>query len=152
MFKKMRRMDKALSKKETLELLDKAGVGILGTMSDNGYPYTIALNYVYYQNKVYFHCAKEGHKINNIKAYEKVSFTVCEDVEIVGQELNTKYKSLILFGKAKVIKPSHEILWELIKKYSTIDFEQANKMIDKEINDTAIVEITIDHITGKRGR
>ena len=38
-----------------------------GTIGTNGYPYTTPLNYVYYNDKIYFHSAKVGHKLSNIK-------------------------------------------------------------------------------------
>lgn len=148
----MRRIDKQLSKTDTLSLLHRGREGVLGTLSSNGYPYTVVLNYVYYNDKIYFHCAKEGLKIDNINKHEKVSFTVYDNVEVVGEKLNTKYQSLILFGKAKVINAKRDILMELIKKYSNIKEERANRMISKEIDDTAIIEIKIDHITGKIGK
>ncbi|MFP4479046.1 MAG: pyridoxamine 5'-phosphate oxidase family protein [Candidatus Izemoplasmatales bacterium] len=152
MFKKMRRIDKQLSEEETLKLLIKGEDGVLGTLSENAYPYTVVVNYVYYDGKVYFHCAKEGLKLDNIKYHDKVSFTVYEDVEVVGEALNTKYKSLTLFGKAKVLKGRHDVLKALIDKYANIPSNQANLMIEKEINDTAIVEIEIEHMTGKIGK
>lgn len=152
MFKEMRRRDKLMSEKDTLALLIRGEEGILGTISDNGYPYTVVVNYVFYNGKIYFHCAKTGHKIDNIKKNEKVSFSVYDNVEVVGEELNTKYQSLTLFGRARVIDTSREILMELIKKYSDIPLEKANDMISEEINITALVEIEIDHITGKIGK
>jgi len=152
MFKEMRRRDKLMSEKDTLALLIRGEEGILGTISDNGYPYTVVVNYVFYNGKIYFHCAKTGHKIDNIKKNEKVSFSVYDNVEVVGEELNTKYQSLTLFGRARVINTSREILMELIKKYSDIPLEKANDMISEEINITALVEIEIDHITGKIGK
>ena len=152
MFREIRRRDKQMSEEDTLALLIRGEEGILGTIGDNGYPYTVVVNYVFYNGKVYFHCAKVGQKIDNIKENEKVSFSVYDSVKVVGEELNTKYQSLTLFGRAKVIETSREILMELIKKYSDIPQEKANGMISKEIDITALVEIEIDHITGKIGK
>ncbi len=152
MFKQMRRIDKQMSLSETYKLLENGIEGVLGTISDNGYPYTVVLNYVYFNGKVYFHCAKEGHKLENIKHHDKVSFTVYDNVEVLGNQLNTLYNSLTLFGRAKRIDTSHEVLMEFIKKYSNIDSDLASHMINKEINDTAIIEVEIDHISGKAGK
>lgn len=152
MFKEMRRKDKMMSEKDTLALLSRGQEGVLGTIGDNGYPYTVVVNYVYYQDKVYFHCAKEGQKIDNIKNNPKVSFSVYDNVEVVGNELFTKYQSLVLFGKAKVIETTEEILMELINKYANLSDEVAKMMISKEINITTVVEIEIEHITGKIGK
>jgi nitroimidazol reductase NimA-like FMN-containing flavoprotein (pyridoxamine 5'-phosphate oxidase superfamily) len=152
MFRKMRRADKEMSHEKTLELLTRGEDGILGTISDNGYPYTVVVNYVYLNNKIYFHCAKEGHKLDNIQRNEKVSFTVYDNVEVVGEKLTTLYESLAVFGRAKVIEADKEVLLALVNKYASLDKEKVLKMIDKEINITSLVEIEIDHITGKIGK
>lgn len=151
MFRKMRRSDKEMSEEMTLDLLLRGEDGVLGTIGDNGYPYTVVVNYVYLNNKIYFHCAKTGHKIDNIKNNNKVSFIVYDNVEVVGDELTTKYQSLIVFGRAKVIEATKEVLLALINKYAEIDENKALKMIEKEISITSIVEIEIDHVTGKIG-
>ena len=152
MFPKMRRKDKEMSKEMTLDLLTRGEEGILGTISSNGYPYTVVVNYIYLNDKIYFHCAKTGHKIDNIKNNSKVSFTVYDNVEVVGEELTTKYQSLVAFGRAKVIEATKEVLLALVNKYAEIDEDKALQMIDKEINITTIVEIEIDHLTGKIGK
>lgn len=152
MFREMRRIDKQLSLSDTYALLERGQEGVLGTISENGYPYTVVLNYVLFNNKVYFHCAKEGHKLDNIVHNNKVSFTVYDNVEIIGEELNTLYQSVTLVGRAKILDASYEVLMALINKYASISLEKADIMIKKEIDITTIVEIEIDHITGKMGK
>ena len=152
MFRKMRRSDKAMSEEMTLDLLSRSREGVLGTIGDNGYPYTVVVNYVYLNDKIYFHCAKTGQKIDNINFNNKVSFSVYDNVKVIGEELTTHYESLVVFGKARVIETSRDILLALVNKYADLDQEKVIKMIDKEINVTALVEIEIDHITGKIGK
>lgn len=152
MFRTMRRIKDQMDETKTLDLLKKGEVGVLGTIGANGYPYTIPLNYVVYNNKIYAHCAKDGHKIDNIINNGKISFSVYDHVEIIGEELNTRYQSVSVFGKAKVLDATHDVLYELIKKYSNIPKEQATRMIDKEIEVTSMIEIEIEHITGKEGK
>ncbi len=152
MFKAMRRRDKQLSHEDTLALLHRGQEGILGTLGEEGYPYTVVVNYVYYKDKIYFHCAKSGHKLDNIQYHDKVSFTVYDHVKVLGEELNTLYQSLTLFGRAKVVETTEEVLLALIQKYSKLPLPLAKDMIKKEIDITAIVEIEIEHITGKAGK
>ncbi len=152
MFRAMRRRDKQLSQEDTLALLHRGQEGILGTLGEDGYPYTVVVNYVYYKDKIYFHCAKSGHKLDNIQYHDKVSFTVYDHVEVLGEELNTLYQSLTLFGRAKVVETTEEVLLALIQKYSKLPLPLAKDMIKKEIDITAIVEIEIEHITGKAGK
>ncbi len=152
MFRAMRRIDKKMSLEDTIKVLDRAEVGVFGTLSEDGYPYTVAVNYIYENNKIYFHCAKSGLKLDNIKTHDKISFLVYDNVEVIGEELNTKYQSVMAFGRAKVIETNPEILWQLIKKYANMDYDKAIELIHKEIDLTALVEIEIEHITGKRGK
>ncbi len=148
----MRRSDKLMAKADSLKLLERGREGVLATCGDDGYPYTTVVNYVYYKNKIYFHSAKAGYKIDNINKNPKVAFTVFDNVEVIGEDLNTLYQSVIVFGKAKVLNADKNVLMALINKYSALDIETAEKYIEREIDVTAIVEITIEHITGKIGK
>ncbi len=152
MFRPMRRIDKQMSNLASIKLLERGREGVLGTFGDNDYPYTTVVNYVYYKDKIYFHSAKTGHKIDNIKKHDKVSFTVFDNVQVIGEDLNTLYQSVTIFGKAKVLDANADVLLALIRKYSDLDDKTAEGYIAKEIDITAIVEITIDHMTGKIGK
>ncbi|MDZ4910912.1 pyridoxamine 5'-phosphate oxidase family protein, partial [Clostridium perfringens] len=46
MFKDIKKKKRELSKENTLEVLKNGREGILSTISENGYPYGIAVNYV----------------------------------------------------------------------------------------------------------
>jgi len=138
-----------MRKDDTFTLLKECKEGALGTISTNGYPYVLPVNYVYYNNKIYFHSAFEGHKISNINNNNKVSFTVFDNVEVVEEKFTTKYQSVILFGTAKIIPGNKEILMELIKKYSSNFIDSGTKYVNKSFETTLLVEITIEHITGK---
>ena len=149
MFPKMRRYKKELSKEETIQVLEKGIDGVLGTISHTGYPYTVPVNYAYFNGKIYFHSATTGHKIDNINQNEKVSFTVITKNDIIEDEFTTDFQSVIVFGKAKLIEPSQEILMELIKKYSSSFLKEGKEYVKNAYMSTQLVEISIDHITGK---
>lgn len=149
MFREMRRKKNQMSHDDTLNLLETSAVGVLGTISENGYPYTVALNYVYYNGKVYFHSAKEGHKIDNIMNDDRVSFTVYDNVNIIEEKFTTKYQSVTLFGKAKILEGNREILMELIRKYSPNFISSGKEYVHKSFDTTILVEIDIEYITGK---
>jgi hypothetical protein len=151
MFRTLRRQDKKMDQSLTIDILKKANVGVLSTIGEDGYPYGIALNYIYYNHHIYFHCATKGHKLDNILFSDKVSFTVFDDVEVKGEQLTTFYRSVVVFGRAKVIDDKEEILVALVKKYANMNESIIQKMIHKEIDLTSIVEIDIEHITGKIG-
>jgi nitroimidazol reductase NimA-like FMN-containing flavoprotein (pyridoxamine 5'-phosphate oxidase superfamily) len=149
MFRSLRRSKNEMSVEDTYALLLTTSEGTLGTISENGYPYTVVVNYVLFNNKIYLHSAKEGHKINNIINNPKVSFTVFDNVKIIEEEFTTKYQSVTLFGKAKLLPGNKEVLMELIKKYSPGFLESGKKYVSKSFDTTTLIEISIEHITGK---
>ena len=69
MFREMRRKKQALSQEACSVVLEKGTSGVLAVSGDNDYPYAVPLSYVYDGEKIYFHCAKEGHKIDSIKMH-----------------------------------------------------------------------------------
>lgn len=151
MFREMRRKEKQLSKEEVFEILKKGEIGVLSTIGENGYPYGVPLNYVYYNNGIYFHSAAAGHKLDNIKEFDKVSFCVTCDVEILREEFDANYTSVVLFGRAKEVieQEKDEALLELIKKYSGQFIEKGKNYIEKAKGATRVYKIDIEYITGK---
>lgn len=151
MFRKMRRQEKEIENKEIEEILNKGEYGIFATIGENGYPYSVPLNYVYFEDCIYFHSAKSGHKIDNIKNNDKVSFCVVGDTEVLPSEFNTRYESVIVFGSAIEIdgKEKEKALLKLIEKYSLEFLEEGKLYISKAKDATSVVKISIDHMTGK---
>ena len=150
MFRDLRRIKNKMTDESAMKLLTQCQEGVLGTISvDNGYPYTVVVNYVYYNQKIYFHTAKTGHKIDNIINNDKVSFTVFNDALVVQETFTTQYKSVTLFGRAKVIESQKEILFEFIKKYSPDFLKSGKEYVDRSYETPSLVEIEIEHITGK---
>ena len=76
MFREMRRKKQALSQEACSVVLEKGTSGVLAVSGDNDYPYAVPLSYVYDGEKIYFHCAKSGHKLDAIQKNQKVSFCV----------------------------------------------------------------------------
>lgn len=154
MFKEMRRKDKEITKGEIEEILTKGEYGVLSTIDDNGYPYTVPLSFVYYNNNIYFHCATEGQKLDNIRQNDKVSFCVVTDTEVLAKKFTTKYKSVVVFGAASEVLDcvKEDILFELANKYSPQFLVEGKKYIQNAKDKTKVIKIDIQHITGKAGK
>jgi len=149
MFPQMRRAKNQMDQEKAKDILKNGEVGFLGTIGENGYPYTVPLNYIYFSNKLYFHAAFTGHKLSNIQYSDKVSFTVVNSSKVIEEEFTTKYESVIVFGRAKIIPPNQEILFEIIKKYSPHFLTEGKQYVEKEFSTASIVEIEIEQLTGK---
>lgn len=151
MFTAMRRKDKALTREESLALLAGGEYGTLATIGENGYPYGVPLNYILLGEKIYFHGAALGSKLENLRQNPKACFTVVGNVQRHPEELTTRYESVVAFGHAREVLPERrkEILEHIVTKYAPGFEEQGQKTIRATQDRIAVVELEIEHITGK---
>ena len=151
MFREMRRNKQALTAEEIAEILKRNTSGVLAVNGDGGYPYAVPLSYVYLDSKLYFHCAGTGHKLESILKDGKVSFCVIDQDQVVGEEYTTYFRSVIAFGRARVLEGAEKLrpLVELCEKYYPGHLEQTRHKADYALKNVSIVEVTIVHMTGK---
>lgn len=155
MFRELRRIKQALTKEECIEILKTCSTGIMAVLGDNNYPYAVPLNYVYDDNKILIHCAKNGHKIDAIMKNNNVSFCVVEKDTVIPEKFATNYSSVIAFGKATLIddeKMMRTALEHINKKYSPNYEVEGQKEIDDSIGRVLIIQIEIEHLSGKKSR
>jgi len=154
MFRKMRRKEKQLPTEAAIELLNHGEQGVLATTGADNYPYAVPLNYVYHNKSIYFHCAESGHKLDNIAHNPKVSFCVVHSCEILPKEFSTRFKSVIVFGKASELlhKEKEEGLLALVQRFSNDHLGAGKKYIRDAINKTRVFKIEIEHMTGKAAK
>lgn len=152
MFREMRRKDKMKSREEAVQILTECTNGVLSVIGDEGYPYGVPVSYVYKDEKIYFHCASVGHKLDAIKAEPKVSFTVVGADNVAPEEFTTSYKSVVCFGKASIADSDEAKMGALNiirEKYSGDFPEEGAAYIEKFWDKTTVVIIEIEHMTGK---
>ena len=151
MFREMRRKMQALTAEETAEILKRNTSGVLSLNGDDGYPYGVPLSYVYLDSKLYFHCAGAGHKLDSILKDDKVSFCVIDQDQVVGEEYTTYFRSVVAFGQARVLEGAGKLrpLVELCEKYYPGHLEQTRQKAEHALKNVSIVEVTIEHMTGK---
>ena len=153
MFREMRRKKQLLSNSDSISILKKCTSGVLAVSGDDDYPYTVPLSYVYDDNKIFFHAAKSGYKLDAIKNNNKVSFCVIEKDDIKPEEYTTYYRSVIVFGRAFIIEDDNikrEAIEKLALKYYPDDIkENRDKAINNEYNALCIIELDIEYMTGK---
>ena len=147
----MRRSDKALPNDNAVSLLKDGEYGVLSTVDGEGQPYGVPLNYTFDGERLYFHCALKGHKLDNLLANDKVSFCVVGRTKLLPAEFSTEYESVIATGTASVVQgdEKYQALVSLLEKYSADFVDEGRKYIEKLDNQTKVVRIDVDSITGK---
>lgn len=153
MFREMRRKRQQLTEAECVEILMKNTSGVLAVFGDGGYPYAVPLSYVYDSGTLYFHCAKSGHKLDAIRACDKVSFCVIDQDLVVPKEYTTYFRSVITFGRASIVTREDEIRGAIeklaIKYYPDDSKENRASAIEKEYKAMNMVRLQIEHMSGK---
>ena len=155
MFREMRRSKQILSEEESIGILTKGSSGVLGVTGDDDYPYTVPVSYAYQDGSIFIHCAKEGHKIDGIKRNDKVTFCVIAKDEVIQEAFSTRYRSVIVFGRAEMITDDFKkrfALESLVEKYSPDFVKEGQQEIDKDWDRVCLIEIKIEHMTGKASR
>ena len=153
MFREMRRKKQLLSDTQCIEILQRGTSGVLALHGDDGYPYAVPLSYVYDDFKLYFHGAKVGHKIDAIKSCDKASFCVIDQDIVVPEEYTTYFRSVIVFGKIRILEDEtekREAIEKLADRYYPDGTESRREQeIQKAGNALCMLEFSIAHITGK---
>lgn len=151
-FRPMRRSRQLLPDAEAIEMLQRGTHGTLAVLGDDGYPYAVPLSYVYADGKLYFHGARSGHKLDAIAACDKVSFCVVDRDEIVPEEYTTYFRSVICFGRARLVTDSDAVRRAvdlLAARYRPGCDEERAAAIDREFATLGVIEMSIEHMTGK---
>ena len=137
-----------------MTLLSTGEYGILSTVGEDGQPYGVPLNYVYKNDAIYFHCARVGHKLENIAHNPRVAFCVVGNTKVLPAEFSTEYECAMAFGTASEVAGDewHNALVWLIEKYSPAFMEEGQIEIAKKAKVTTVIKIDIDHVSGKARR
>jgi len=114
----MRRKQCEITDAEKIEaLLGRARVGRLATIGGDGYPYITPLNFVWWNDSIYFHSAREGEKIDNIRKNNRVCFEIDIPLSYLGVgydqsrptcHVHQFYHSLIIRGRAEFVDDIEE--------------------------------------------
>lgn len=153
--RQMRRFKQALTPEECAAVLDRGTSGVLAVIGDGGHPYAVPLSYVRLDGKLYFHFAMAGHKLDAIRADSRVSFCVIDQDRVVPEEYTTYFRSVIVFGTARVVDDPVEkrrSIDALCAKYRPGFEAEREAEIDGSWDHFLMVELTPEHITGKQAK
>lgn len=145
--------ENVMTKDEVASLLERAPVGCLGLSVDDQ-PYVVPVNFVYSDGKLYFHSASTGQKIDFLNKNQKVCFEVDEVMEVkkTGESVCNyaqTFRSVIIYGQARFVNDNDEMrkmLKILVEKYAGEEVEYSEIKCGRDL---AVVEVEIEHISGK---
>jgi len=134
-------------------VLEKFETGVISTLNEDGYPYSVPVNFIYLSGRIYIHGRDKGHKILNIMRDSKCSFTTfnAQGYNMEGKtacDTETDFESVIVQGRAMILKDDNEkymILRAIADKYGRKGVE----MPADRVSNTGVIVIIPEDITGK---
>lgn len=154
MFRPMRRMKRAISDEDARGLLAEGRRAVLAVNGDDGYPFAFPIDYRFdaEANKIYFHGAKAGQKVDALRRSDKVCLTVMGNERSEDGEWASYVQSVVVFGRCRLVddtaKTEAEVRRLALKYYPSA--EEVERELEKCLSAVQLYEIEIEHLTGKQ--
>ena len=151
----MRRADRAQDRTFSLALIDNCTHGVAALSTGTNIPYCLPLSFVRMDNRLYFHCAREGRKLDLLRANPNVCITFVggdQPAFVPPSTYTTYFQSAIVTGTAQEVTDSEEkiaALRALCQKLTPEHMEAFDNAMAKSLAVTAVWRIDIEEITGK---
>ena len=153
-FRPLRRTKRAISNEAAMNLLENERRGVLAVNGDGGYPFAFPINYIYdrKENKIFFHGAKSGHKVDALKKDDKVCFTVYGNEFRKEGEWAPYVQSVVVYGRCRLVDEAlvtFSRVREIGMKYYPTE-KDVDEEVTRDLPAVQIYEISIEHICGKQ--
>ena len=153
MFRELVRIKKKLPQEECIAILKNEKRGVLSVLGDDGYPYGMPLNHFYLEEDgcIYFHSGRMGHKIDAIRACDKVSYCVYDEGYRKEGDWALTIHSVIVFGRVEIVEDLDTVV--KVSRALSYKFTQDEDYIETEIKNhahrTVLLRLVPQHICGK---
>lgn len=158
----IRRKQQEISDPRQIEnILQRSRVGRLATLGADGYPYITPLNFVFWQGAIYFHCALDGEKLDNIARHDRVCFAVDTPLAYIGTAYSASpcdagqfYQSVLIRGRAELVNDITEKVGALNALMACHEGVAGYTEVTAEtpaVTRCAVVAVRVDALSAKAG-
>ncbi len=153
MFREMRRIKQQVSREACVKVLNEGKRATFAVNGDDGYPFALPIDYLYVEeeNRIYFHGARSGYKVDAIKKNDKVCFMTMDEGFKKEGRWEWNVTSVIIYGRARLIddrEQSIAYVRRLAEKFYP-SREEIEQEIAESIDHMQLYAIDIEHMTGK---
>ena len=148
----LRRKDRLRTEEEARAIMESCDFAVLSTTDNENMPYGVPVSVVLEENRLYFHCAKAGRKLENIQQNHHVCVTFAKVRLVDGENFTTRYESVIAEGTASFIKEETEkrhALQLLCRRYTQHSDEEIDAYIQRYFAQTGVVRVDLETISAK---
>lgn len=142
---KMRKTKQLLNYNESVNIINKISYGVLSFFDE--IPYSIPLDHIYMNGKLYFHTSKTGYKINGVG--KQISYIVVEDCGINEEKTTHNHRSVYMLGILEEVENKETKKDVLETLVHTLCPTQKVDITDQMIDNVNILELDIQYMIGK---
>lgn len=149
----MRRKDRERDRDFALSVVDGCSYAVLATVNEDNTPYCIPVSIVRDGESLYFHCAREGQKTENMRRRPDVCLTCVGQMSLPKGKFTVGYDSAVVYGLAEEVSDEEERIRAmrlLCSRYVPGDMADFDSYMQKNGARAAVWKISIDRITGKQ--
>lgn len=148
----MRRKDRLVPEGTARDIIARAEYGVFITASADGQPYGVAVSHVMEGDKIYFHCAPKGRKLDNLRENPKACMSFVASSFLDGEAYTHRYESAIAEGTAVFVEDNAEkthALRLICQKYAPGTFKDTDEYILKRLDVTGVCRMDVETLCGK---
>lgn len=148
----MRRKDRQKDADFARQVFTDCEYAMLATVDEEGNPYCVPISPVIDGDSIYFHCAIQGKKTDNIHRNDRVCISCVSYMKLIPERFTAEYKSAVAYGICTDVTDENEKIHALrliTGKYAGSNMSGFNSEVEKAVKRTAVMKIAITSITGK---
>ena len=148
----MRRKGERATDEQARRIVEESDYGFLATVGNDGLPYGVPVSHVLRGQSVYFHCAVEGRKLDNIGENPAVCLTCISHAEPLPEKFSVRYACAVVEGRAVLVEDEAEVFEALMligRRYTQHEEEAMQAYIRAHLPRTRVCRINIETLTGK---
>ncbi|HXX87954.1 MAG TPA: pyridoxamine 5'-phosphate oxidase family protein [Candidatus Acidoferrum sp.] len=151
----MRRKDKQITDMEKMKGILESTKFVTIAMCMNNSPYLVTLSYGFdrERNCIYFHCAKEGKKIEFLKVNNKIWGQALNDLGYLSGKCNHLFETVQFSGTVtflETLEEKREAIKCMIRHLEKNPEQATARIKDERLADTMFGRIDIEFMTGKQ--
>jgi nitroimidazol reductase NimA-like FMN-containing flavoprotein (pyridoxamine 5'-phosphate oxidase superfamily) len=153
----LRRADRAMTREQAQQALERGFAGRLATVSADGYPYCVPLLYIWADNQVFLHgTGARGHLRSNVEREPRACFEIDQPDQVFDYgrfecDTGLAFQSVILFGRIRIAEePAAKQLFceRLMEKYGKPNSIRPKNFFPR-LDAITVYALTVERMTGK---
>lgn len=116
-------------------------------------PFPLTTTFDPEHDKIYFHGAKAGHKVDALKRSDKVCFTVYGNDWYKDDDWAPYVQSTVVFGRCRLVNDDPAFVEDKVRQFALKYYpsaEEVEEEIKQSIRGVQLYEITVEHLCGKQ--